>query len=156
MFSTKMAFALIALALSFAFVFSASAQWTPGGMAINFGGFDLGSAPTESSGIKPYMIGNHPLPLQTAQADIVLPSNSTTTANSTDINSSISQQPIQLPAEQPQPSALPVVDLSGYGKNRREGNLEGYTNIMYPIAESAGFTATAAGGSGSGGGCCGG
>ena len=147
MFSIKSTMALIALVISCAFIFSASAQWTPGGMAINFAGFDLGSsAPATSSGVKPYMIGNQPIG---NQPEISLPSNNST-MNSTLANDSSIQ------TQQPQPSALPVVDLSGYGKDRREGNLEGYTNIMYPIAESAGFTATAAGGTGSGGGCCGG
>ncbi|HWQ20245.1 MAG TPA: hypothetical protein VN455_10750 [Methanotrichaceae archaeon] len=46
-----------------------------------------------------------------------------------------------------------VINLSNYATDRRNNNLTGYTNIMYPIAESAGFTASAAGG----GGCnCGG
>jgi hypothetical protein len=135
-FSIKGTAALVVLVLSCLFVFTAAAQWTPGGMAINFGGFDLGSsASAESSGIKPYVIGN-----QFANS---LPSNNLTMNNSS-MNSSSSQ-----------PAALPIADLSNYGKDRREGNLKGYTNIMYPIAESAGFTATAAGGGGSGGGCCG-
>jgi len=149
MFSIKVTIALIALVLSCAFLFSASAQWTPGGMAINFGGFDLGSsAPEGSSGIKPYMIGNQPTSDQPA---ISMPSNNST-INSTLMNNTSTLTQTQ----QPQPKALPIVDLSSYSKDRREGNLEGYTNIMYPIAESAGFTATAAGGGGSGGGCCGG
>ncbi len=141
MFQKKIAVTLIALALSCAFIFTASAQWTPGGLAINFAGFDLGSsgsAPAGSSGIKPYMIGlgNEPV--------VGLLSNNST-ANSSSIDSTGSLLP-----------ALPVADLSGYGKDRRDKNLARYTNIMYPLAESAGFTATAAGGSGGGGCGCGG
>lgn len=133
MISKKIA-VIIGLMAFVVLTFEACAQWTPGGMAINFGGFDLGSsASAESSGIKPYMIGS-----QFANS---LPSNNLTMNNSS-MNSS-----------SPQPAALPIADLSSYGKDRREGNLKGYTNIMYPLAESAGFTATAAGGSGGGCGC---
>jgi hypothetical protein len=131
--------ALVVLVLSCLFVFTAAAQWTPGGMAINFGGFDLGSSTSAgSSGVKPYTIGN-----QLANS---LPSNNLTMNNSSMNNSSMNNS-------SPQPATLPIADLSSYGKDRREGNLKGYTNIMYPIAESAGFTATAAGGSGGGCGC---
>jgi hypothetical protein len=52
-------------------------------------------------------------------------------------------------------SIVPVMDLSRYAEDRLNRSLSGYTNVIYPMAESSGFTATA--GSGGGGGCgCGG
>ncbi|MDM7913355.1 MAG: hypothetical protein QUS09_09685, partial [Methanotrichaceae archaeon] len=99
--------------------FNACAQWAPGRMVINLGGFELGS--TASLTMNSSTVNN-------------------TTVNNTTVNSL-------------QPTALPIVDLSSYGKDRRDGNLKGYTNIMYPLAESAGFTATAAGSGGGCGGC---
>jgi hypothetical protein len=140
MFSKKTTVALAAAALFGLLAFNACAQWTPGGMVINFGGFDLESTASEqSASVKPYMIGNQP-------------TNSLSSDNLT-VNSSAMNNTTM---ESSQPAAMPIADLSNYGKDRREGNLKGYTNIMYPLSESAGFTATAAGG-GSGGGCgCGG
>jgi hypothetical protein len=136
MFSKKTTVALAAAALFGLLAFNACAQWTPGGMAINFGGFDLGSpASAEIPGVKPYVIGNQP-----ANS----PSSDNLTMNSSTMNNTT--------VDSSQPTALQIADLSSYGKDRRAGNLKGYTNIMYPLAESAGFTASAAGG-GSGGGC---
>ncbi len=137
MFSRKTTVALAAAALFGLFVFNACAQWTPGGTVINLGGFELGSpASAESVSAKPYMIGNQ---LTNSLSSDNLTMNSSTMNNST--------------MDSSQPTALPIADLSGYGKDRREGNLKGYTNIMYPLAESAGFTASTATGGGSGGGC---
>ena len=79
--------------------------------------------------------------------------------NSTINNSSMSKMPInnlsmndkQMDTSAP---AVPVVDLSGYARDRKNKNLTGYKNIMYPMGESRGPPAGAAGG---GGGCgCGG
>lgn len=132
MFSRKTTVALAAAALFGLFVFNACAQWTPGGTVINLGGFDLGStASAQSASTEPYMIGNGL-------------TNSLSSNNSTMNDSSINSS---------QPIAMPIADLSNYGKDRRDGNLNKYTNIMYPLAESAGFTATAAGGTSGGGGC---
>ncbi len=137
MFSRKTTVALVALMLFCLFVFNACAQWTPGGMAINFGGFDLESTASEkSAGIKPYVIGNQ-------LADSLSSDNLTTnssTMNNTTMDSS-------------QSPAMPIADLSSYGKDRREGNLNKYKNIMYPLAEAGGFTATTSGGGGGCGGC---
>ena len=49
--------------------------------------------------------------------------------------------------------AVPVIDLSGYGKNRLNKNLAGYRNIIYPMTASRGFTASTSGGGGGGCGC---
>ena len=137
MFSRKTTVALATAALFGLFVFNACAQWTPGGTVINLGGFELGTpASAESASIKPYMIGNQPT---NSLSSDNLTMNSSTMNNST--------------MDSSQPTALSIADLSGYGKDRRDGNLKGYTNIMYPLAESAGFTATAASGGGGCGGC---
>lgn len=53
------------------------------------------------------------------------------------------------------PSLVPI-DLSGYASDRAKNNLTGYRNILYPLSESRGFTATVAGGGGGGGCGCGG
>jgi hypothetical protein len=55
------------------------------------------------------------------------------------------------PIDEPAP-AVPVMDLSRYAKDMHNKSLTGYKNIIYPMAESRGFTAST-GGSGSGGGC---
>lgn len=132
MFSKKTTSVLATAALFGLFVFNACAQWTPGGTVINLGGFELGTpASAQSVSTASYMIGNGL-------------TNSLSSNNSTMNDSSINSS---------QPVAMPIADLSSYGKDRRDGNLNKYTNIMYPLAESAGFTATAAGGSSGGGGC---
>jgi hypothetical protein len=137
MFSRRITVALAAAVLFGLFAFNACAQWTPGGMAINFGGFDLEStASAEVPGIKPYVIGNQ---LTDSLSSDNLTMNSSTMNNTT--------------MESSQTIAMPIADLSNYGKDRRDGNLKGYTNIMYPLSESAGFTATAAGSGGGCGGC---
>ncbi|HSD59055.1 MAG TPA: hypothetical protein VLB04_12825 [Methanotrichaceae archaeon] len=142
MFSRKTTVALATAALFGLFVFNACAQWTPGGTVINLGGFELGSpASAESVSTKPYMIGNQPA---NSLSSDNLTMNSSTMNSSTMDNSTMDSS---------QPTVLPIADLSGYGKDRRDGNLKGYTNIMYPLAESAGFTASTATGGGSGGGC---
>jgi hypothetical protein len=56
------------------------------------------------------------------------------------------------PVDAAQPSDKGIMDLSAYAKDRANGSLTGYTNIMYPITGSKGTTASTS----SGGGCCGG
>jgi hypothetical protein len=92
----------------------------------------------------PYSIGSMATKVPSVDS---LPANSSS-INATMVNVSSINRPsakaLQTPA---------VINLSNYASDRRNKNLTGYTNIMYPIAESAGFTASAAGG----GGCnCGG
>jgi hypothetical protein len=48
---------------------------------------------------------------------------------------------------------VPVMDLSRYAKDRLNKKLGGYRNIIYPMAESSGFSATTSSGSGGGCGC---
>jgi hypothetical protein len=65
--------------------------------------------------------------------------------NNTTINNTLTVSPIE--SQQPAQSAA-LIDLSNYSKDRRNKNLAGYKNIMYPIAESRGSTTSTAGGSG--------
>ncbi len=142
MFSKKTTVALAIAALFGLFVFNACAQWTPGGMAINFGGFDLeNSASAEVPSIKPYVIGNQ---LANSLSSDNLMMNSSTINNTSMNNTTMDNS---------QPASMPIADLSSYGKDRREGNLNKYKNIMYPLAEAGGFTASTAGGGGGCGGC---
>ena len=48
---------------------------------------------------------------------------------------------------------VPIMDLSRYAKDRLNKKLGGYRNIIYPMAESSGFSATTSSGSGGGCGC---
>jgi hypothetical protein len=81
--------------------------------------------------------------------------------NSTINNSSMNKVPIKDLSANNKPMdtsapAVPVVDLSNYGNDRKSRNLTGYKNIMYPMGESRGPPAAAAGGGGGGGCGCGG
>jgi hypothetical protein len=106
--------------------FVASAQFTPMKTEINLGSLKLQSRAD----------------VATAPESQVSPANNTTqncTVINTTLNSSISENPEKK-----------AIDLSSYSKDRLSENLTGYTNIMYPISESSGFTASTASG---GGGC---
>lgn len=130
-FSRKHMVALAVVVLSGLFIFGAYAQ-TPSS-SVNLGALAL-SGFSGLAGSSPYLIGNAPTNS--------IPMNGSMMSNSSMNNSSVnSAQP------------LAVINLSNYASDRRSNNLTGYTNIMYPLAESSGFTASAAGG----GGCnCGG
>jgi len=123
MFSKKLAAAAFAVLLICG-MFEVSAQWSPMKTEINLGSFKLASSPVL------------PEP-DRSPAQSTLANN--TTINATLMNNSTSVLP-----------ALEIIDLSGYSKDRLSRNLAGYTNIMYPIAESGGFTATTSGGGGCG------
>lgn len=114
--------------------FDACAQWSPGGMMAYVG--DLNLAGTKaSSGVAPYVIGG----FHTSQASQALQNNSSINGSAMDNVSTGGD-------------VLKPLDLSNYSGDRMRRSLAGYKNIMYPIAESAGFTATTAAGS-TGGGC---
>ena len=86
--------------------------------------------------------------------------NSSTMNNSSINNSSVSKMPIESLSTNEKmvntsARTVPVVDLSGYAKDRKSKNLAGYKNIMYPMGESRGPPAAAAGGGGGGGCGCG-
>ncbi len=122
MFNNKIA----VMILEFLFVFmavNASAQWSPGGTMVYMGDLNLaGSSGTGGS------------------APIDLSMNNSTMGNSS-INNSIMNNSTMNSV----PALMPL-DLSRYASDRANKNLAGYKNIMYPIAESRGSSASTAGG----------
>jgi hypothetical protein len=126
MFSKKAAACMALVAVLVTCFFVASAQFAPMKTEINLGSLKLQSGADVAA----------------APESQVSPANNTTlncTVINATINSSISENPEKK-----------AIDLSSYSKDRLSGNLTGYTNIMYPISESSGFTASTASG---GGGC---
>lgn len=83
--------------------------------------------------------------------DATSPDNQTTNKTSKKTISLVPQGSAK-PVDAAQPSNKGIMNLSAYAKDRANGNLTGYTNIMYPITGSKGTTASTT----SGGGCCGG
>ncbi len=128
MISTKVALLILGV-LSTLVVFNACAQWSPGGTIVYMGDLNLARSPV-TAGQASYEMGSS---IKT------IPSLNNSTANNTSINETVALMPL---------------DLSNYSKDRVNRNLAGYKNIMYPIAESRGSTASTAAGAG---GCgCGG
>ncbi len=123
MFSMKAILVLAAAMLLSLFVFNACAQWSPGGMAVNLGDMKLTSSAGQA-GTGTYKIGTE---------FMNNPSMNNSSMNSSGINN---------------PKTVPVLDLSKYATGRRNNNLTGYTNIMYPFAESRGSTTGTAGAGG--------
>jgi hypothetical protein len=126
-------------ALLFVMVFDVYAQWSPGKTVINLGDLNLAvpsdpTAKTSSAASSP-IINSAGNGSDTINASM----------NNTTINNTLTVSPIDSP--QPAQSAA-LIDLSNYSKDRRDKNLAGYKNIMYPIAESRGSTTSTAGGSG--------
>ncbi len=123
--------ALNILGLLFVFmIFDACAQWSPGGTMVYMGDLNLAGS-SGASGSTPYALGSIPIGLP---------------VNNSSMNSSfINNSTIDTAS-----SALMPLDLSRYAGDRASKNLTGYKNIMYPIAESRGSTASTAGAGGCG------
>ncbi len=151
---------MIALALGILLViavFDVSAQWTPGKTVVYMGDLNLrssgsgGSAPREVRG-STQMNG----PVGNSSAINSSMNNSTMNNSSTNStvmnNSSINISSMNNPSVSGPPT-VPMIDLSRYSRDRRDKNLAGYRNIMYPLAEARGST-TSTGGTGGGGGSC--
>jgi hypothetical protein len=126
---------MIMVAVAIVMACNACAQWSPGGMMVYMGDLNLVSS-SSTSGPAPYTLSST-ITVQPA-------------LNNSSINSSNSSSTATVGA-----SGLVPLDLSGYGSDRVNRNLAKYKNIMYPIAESRGSTATTAGGASSGGSGCG-
>ncbi len=123
----------------------ASAQWSPGGQMAYVGDLTLAgsSFSAESAASGGSADGNN----RSANATLVnqtLPEAAPGNTSSEEAAASLSS-----PAQIARPD---VLDLSAYSRDRANKNLAGYKNIMYPISESRGSTASTAGG-GSGCGC---
>jgi hypothetical protein len=142
-FSRKMMVAVLAVLL-FVMVFDVCAQWSPGKTVINMGDLNLAVPPGATAKAQ-----------SPASSPIINPAGNgsdtiNVSLNNTTINNTLTASPIE--SQQATQSAA-IIDLSNYSKDRRDKNLAGYKNIMYPIAEARGSTASATSGSGSGGGC---
>jgi hypothetical protein len=158
-FSRKM----MALALMSLFVLMAAnayAQLAPGKMVVNLGDFGL-SVPSQASQSASGEPGSAGIPLMNAapvnnssEINASINESLNNTMNESMINNTANIAPVSSEQISPASQAVPLIDLSGYSKDRRNKNLAGYKNIMYPIAEARGSTASASSGGGSGG--CGG
>ena len=139
-FSRKMIVAVLA-ALLFVMVFDVCAQWSPGKTVINLGDLNL-AVPSDPTAKTP----------SAASSPIINPAGNgsdtiNASLNNTTINNTLTVSPTE--SQQPAQSAA-IIDLSNYSKDRRDKNLTGYKNIMYPLAEARGSTTSTAGSGGCG------
>ncbi len=117
---------------------NACAIWTPMTTTVNLGGLSLDDS-IGSSGAKAYQIGSASVPLvETPSANQSSNSSDTSESNISVMNLTAEAVPLE------------AVDLSNYAEDRHNKTLAGYKNIMYPLSESSGFTATTSGGGGCG------
>jgi len=139
-FSRKMMVAVLA-ALLFVMVYDVCAQWSPGKTVINLGDLNL-AVPSDPTAKTP----------SAASSPIINPAGNgsdtiNASLNNTTINNTLTVSPTE--SQQPAQSAA-IIDLSNYSKDRRDKNLTGYKNIMYPLAEARGSTTSTAGSGGCG------
>ncbi|MDD1753405.1 MAG: hypothetical protein LUQ38_10005 [Methanotrichaceae archaeon] len=152
---------IIALLELFTFLaLDAYATWSPTGSEVNLAGLKLiGSSASTGSGDSSPSITNTPKDNLSINKSLV----NTSMINNSSINhslidttlmniSSINNSATRASPTRSSQSVWTPMDLSHYGIGRLHNDLSSYTNIMYPMAESRGSTASAAGG----GGCCGG
>lgn len=128
MFSKNAAACMALAAVLVTCLFAASAQFAPMKTEINLGSLKLQSGAEEEEATAP-------------EAQVSFANN--TTLNNTAINATLNSSISESPEKK-------AIDLSTYSKDRLSGNLTGYTNVMYPISEGSGFTATTSGGGGCG------
>ena len=151
MFSNK-PIAALALMVLFAFlVLGAQAVEPPAKSVMHLGSVGLASSQA--------VLANNSSIINSSMNNISI--NSSMMNNSSINNSLMSKMPIKSLSTNDKmmntsAHTVPVVDLSGYAKDRKSKNLAGYKNIMYPMGESRGPPAAAAGGGGGGGCGCGG
>ncbi len=158
-----MSLKIIAMTLGFLLViaaFDACAQWTPGKTVVYMGELNLMRS-SGSSASMPIMIDSNSDTSGSLAAvgtsAVSEPSMSNTTINSSSVsgtgmnnssvNATVNASVISEPSPSPQSS---MIDLSRYSTDRRDKNLAGYKNIMYPFAESRGSTSSTAGAGGCG------
>ena len=140
-FSRKMMVAILAV-LFFVMVFDVCAQWPPGKTVINLGDLNL-AVPPKPMAETP--AGDSPIAIPAGNGSDTI----NASMNNTTINNTLTASPIE--SSQPmQSEAITIIDLSNYSKDRRDKNLGGYKNIMYPIAEARGSTTSTAGSGGCG------
>ena len=133
MFSARI-IGMLLVAAALIMAFNACAQWSTGGMMVYMGDLNLAGA-AGTGGAAPYTIGSDMTSQQALNNSLL---------NNTTVNSTVAAIGA---------SGLAPLDLSSYSRDRVKGDLAKYKNIMYPIAESSGSTASTAGGASGGGGC---
>jgi hypothetical protein len=143
--------------MTIALAFNASAQWSPGGSMVYMG--DLNLAMSSFSAEKSTQVAPA-LPAQAIANNTSINATSTQGENATGPNATLlspgsgnGQNNPADPSVTAGSSGKNVLDLSSYSRDRVNGNLAGYTNIMYPISGSRGSTTSTSGGGGCGGGC---
>ncbi len=148
MFSQRIV-ALVLAGLFAVVVFNACAQWSPAKTVVNLGDLSLAGAgtsgaprPTGSSPGRDQLM-NESSTNNSAMNNSSL--NNSSLNNSSSNNSSSNDSLLNSSPIESSKSVQPI-DLSGYSQDRRNKNLAGYKNIMYPIAESRGSTASTTGG----------
>ncbi len=143
MFSQRIV--VLVLAGLFAIViFNACAQWSPAKIVVNLGDLSLAGAGTSGA----------PRATDSSLADDQLMNESSTnnstmnnsSSNNSSSNNSSSNDSLLNSSPIESAKSVQPIDLSGYSQDRRNKNLAGYKNIMYPIAESRGSTASTTGG----------
>ncbi|VVB73068.1 Uncharacterised protein [uncultured archaeon] len=138
--------ALIVLGLTLMVLsWNACAQWSPGGTMVYMGDLNLARS-SVSSGSAPYTVGG-PSTSQASQNN----STQNETVNNATMNNTASNNAVPVNSLDIKSPGLQPLDLSHYASDRTSKNLKGYKNIMYPISESRGSTATTASGGGCGG-----
>lgn len=158
---------LLFLAVTIVMACNACAQWSPGGMMVYMGDLNLAgsSGAASAGGAAPYILGSiHAarIPENNSSANNSSLSEGTTGASSaaaiemsslaaSGVSSAATAGTNGLAATGS--SGLEPLDLSHYGSDRVSRDLAKYRNIMYPIAESRGSTASTSGGSGGGCSC---
>jgi hypothetical protein len=139
---------ILILAVLFAFmVFDAFAAGLSGRAVVALGSVKL-SIP---SGSEPQMVNNSSINVSSINNISI---NNSTANNSSMGNLSLNNLSAKNKLIDKPARIVPVMDLSRYAKDRLNKSLTGYKNIMYPLAETRGSTASTGGsGGGSGGGC---
>jgi|GEM_PF-338021 len=162
MFSARI-IGMLLVAAAIIMAYNACAQWSPGGMMVYMGDLNLAGA-AGTGGAAPYTVGSAPAgqpTLNNSSLNNTTMSSTVTTGNTAAITSTATVSNTATTGSTAAmgstaavgASGLAPLDLSHYGSDRVKGDLAKYKNIMYPIAESRGSTASTAGGASGGGGC---
>ena len=139
MFSAK--HLAVAVSIMFIFVaFDAAAQWSPGGKMVYMGDLNLAASPNSGNGASSFQ----------GVSEAIQPSLNNSSMNTSSIDGSLNNSAMVSASSHTSSSGLKTLDLSNYAHDRSNKNLEGYTNVMYPISGSRGTTATTAGSGGCG------
>lgn len=142
MFSQRIV-ALVLAGLFAVIVLNACAQWSPAKTVVNLGDLSLaGKGASGAPRATDSSLADNPLMNESSTNNWAM--NNSSLNNPAMNNSSINN--LILNSSIKGATSMQPIDLSGYSQDRRNKNLAGYKNIMYPIAESRGSTASTTGG----------